>query len=192
MEIPPAMDTVYVRNITGNLPKIPRSKLVMERNTQGNLYIATDSGIFVTTTDLLNQNQWCSFSTASHSLPLSTISDMEINELENRIYVATYGRGLWSSPTAVFGNDRKVLVKKNSNWNSPMKIDGDLVVRRGRTLEINGVVYISEFAKVILQKGARLKLSAPNLLRNNDGSSYDFKKIQRASKASIVVEDDNK
>jgi hypothetical protein len=77
-------------NISYNLGNFPVNavKFVWESNS---ILIGTDAGVF-----LLREGQG-TWEDQSNGLPNVIVSDIEINEAANKIYVSTFGRGIWSS-----------------------------------------------------------------------------------------------
>ena len=78
-------------NISNGLPNVPTNTIVYEKYTNDRIYIGTDLGVFVK--DGLNSN-WATF---NNGLPNVVIDELEINYAQNKIYAATFGRGLWQS-----------------------------------------------------------------------------------------------
>ncbi|WP_317898767.1 T9SS type A sorting domain-containing protein [Aurantibacillus circumpalustris] len=77
-------------NISFNLPNIPVNCVKYLSGT-GQLIIATDLGVYI-----LNSGSsiWSSYSLG---LPNVIISDIEFNQAVNKIYVSTFGRGIWET-----------------------------------------------------------------------------------------------
>ncbi|MEY5047554.1 MAG: hypothetical protein RLZZ175_913 [Bacteroidota bacterium] len=72
-----------------NLPAIAINKIVFDNGSLNGFYVGTVSGVFYkdsSLTDYLPFNE---------NLPTQSISDMEFHNATKRLYVATYGRGVW-------------------------------------------------------------------------------------------------
>lgn len=78
------------QNISYNLPNIPVNCLKVIPTTNAVL-IGTDIGVYVL--DSIN-NTWIS---KSLGLPNVIVSDIEFNEDLNKVYVSTFGRGIWET-----------------------------------------------------------------------------------------------
>ncbi len=78
------------QNISYNLPNIPINCIKTLSSTD-NLIIATDIGVYVF--DHLS-NIWVNMSVG---LPNVIVSDIEFNEALNKMYVSTFGRGIWET-----------------------------------------------------------------------------------------------
>ncbi len=75
-----------------NLPDFAANALVWQDGTLEGLYLGMNYGVFYIDNTL---SSWQPFVT---NLPNVIINELEINYAESKIYAATYGRGLWSSP----------------------------------------------------------------------------------------------
>ena len=65
---------------------------------------ATDAGLFVLSE---GQSSWVD---QSNGLPNVIVSDIEINENANKIYLSTFGRGIWARDMSVLTNITKCLI----------------------------------------------------------------------------------
>lgn len=83
------------QNITNNLPSGRKIDIVHQSNSVNNtIYVALAKAVYYLddTTDTWNIH--------SNGLPNTTITDLEINAVENHVLVSTYGRGIWRSSVA--------------------------------------------------------------------------------------------
>ncbi|MFT4849277.1 MAG: hypothetical protein ACI83B_001816, partial [Sediminicola sp.] len=130
---------VYISNDGGatwinykkNLPNFSSLALVWDDNGAEALYLGMNYGIYYIDNSLTD---WLPY---SNNLPNVQISELEINSAENKLYAATYGRGLWSSPAAgsvlgvssVFSKDNVQVYPNPSNsevtvlFTSPFEVD---------------------------------------------------------------------
>ncbi len=91
-------------NISSNLPNAPASSVVVDPNDANTLYVALDTGVYVTTqiTTCATANCWSIYGTSLPNAPVVELSaapgmptgDGRMGELR----AATYGRGLWQIP----------------------------------------------------------------------------------------------
>lgn len=79
------------RNISGNLPNIPVSDLVYQKNSPDRIYAATDVGVFMSD---YNSAYW---QIHGSGLPNVMVTDLEINENAGMLRAGTYGRGIWET-----------------------------------------------------------------------------------------------
>jgi photosystem II stability/assembly factor-like uncharacterized protein len=136
-------------NISFNLGNFPVNtvKFLWESD---NLLIGTDAGVFMLKPDL---DVWID---ESNGLPNVIVSDIEINESANKIYVSTFGRGIWASdlnvllnvssidkcePTIKFAelseNTRSILVEENACRKSFQKLE--IIDVMGRLIETKSI-----------------------------------------------------
>jgi photosystem II stability/assembly factor-like uncharacterized protein len=78
------------QNISYNLPNVPVN-CVKTVPASGELMVATDLGVYIFNAAA---GSWISENTG---LPNVIVSDIEFNPVLNKIYVATFGRGIWES-----------------------------------------------------------------------------------------------
>ncbi len=94
-----------------NLPDFSALSLVWQDNHMDGLYLGMNYGVYYIDN---SSTEWENF---NNNLPNVMINELEINYADNRLYAATYGRGIWSSP--VFD---KTLSTKNNNLLTSVKI----------------------------------------------------------------------
>lgn len=78
-------------NISGTLPNIPVNCLVYENGSNDGTYIGTDLGVFYRDNTLTD---WITYDTG---LPNVQVNELEISYVNNKLWAATFGRGLWQS-----------------------------------------------------------------------------------------------
>lgn len=74
-----------------NLPLLNPYTLVWDKEDNNGLYLGMDYGIYYINDEL---TEWILY---SNGMPNVKISELEINYPTNKIYAATYGRGVWAS-----------------------------------------------------------------------------------------------
>lgn len=88
-------------NISGSLPNIPINCSVYQIGSNDGLYIGTELGVYYIDNTLSN---WVSYNSG---LPNVYVSELEISYNTNKIWAATYGRGLWKSDLYSITNIQK-------------------------------------------------------------------------------------
>lgn len=116
------------KDISGNLPELPINTIVIENPEKLSVYIGTDIGVFYSD---LNSGYWKKL---EGELPNTIVTELEIHKATNKLYAATYGRGLW----------RTDLLGCNSN-DIPINIIGELEFCEGDSLIIQSAVNLSEY-----------------------------------------------
>jgi len=99
------------QNISYNLPNIPVNCIKYIPGHVGDMMIATDLGIYVLhngTTAWVNQ---------STGLPNVILTDIEFNIPLNKIYISTFGRGIWATDLSLFPTSINSVTAKSSSFN---------------------------------------------------------------------------
>ena len=109
-------------NLTSNLPNAPANSVVVDPNDANTLYVATDTGVWVTTNvaDCANQydNCWTPFGTSLPNAP--PVQLVALNEGSTSVLrVATYGRGIWQIPLVTAGTVRTTATASPSSLTFP-------------------------------------------------------------------------
>lgn len=82
-------------NVSYNLPNVPVNMVTCLPGTS-DLLAATDAGVFLLRAD---STAWID---ESLGLPNVIVSDIEINAALNKVYVSTFGRGIWATDLDLF------------------------------------------------------------------------------------------
>jgi photosystem II stability/assembly factor-like uncharacterized protein len=78
--------------IRWDLPNFSAQALAWQNNGKDGLYVGMNYGVYYT--DNASGNAWTLF---NNGLPNVRINELEINAIDNKLYAATFGRGLWRS-----------------------------------------------------------------------------------------------
>ena len=79
-------------NYKKNLPDFSALTLIWDNNGEDGLYLGMNYGIYYI------DNTFTDWQPYSNLLPNVMVNELEINNVTNMLYAATYGRGLWVSP----------------------------------------------------------------------------------------------
>lgn len=115
------------------------------------LFIGTDRGVFHKET---NSTVWSKYGNA---LPNVAVKDIKL--ANNRIYVGTYGRGLWfaSAPTCVNSGIADTITSNSIvNAGATLEFYNDLIIPSGITYTVNGTIKMGSECRIIVQRGAKL------------------------------------
>jgi hypothetical protein len=91
-------------NVSANLPDVPANALVVDPNDANTVYVALDTGVYVTTqiATCSTANCWSVFGTALPNAPaiaLAAAVNMPTGDgRKGMLRAATYGRGIWQMP----------------------------------------------------------------------------------------------
>jgi len=91
-------------NVTANLPGAPANSVLVDPNDANTLYVALDTGVYVTTqiSTCASSNCWSLLGTALPNAPVTSLAAAaQIPTGDGRLGMlraATYGRGIWQTP----------------------------------------------------------------------------------------------
>jgi len=91
-------------NITRNLPDTPANSVVVDPNDANTVYVAMDSGVYVTTqvTTCETTNCWSVYGTGLPNSPVTSLIAAQAMSTgdgrDGELRAATYGRGVWQIP----------------------------------------------------------------------------------------------
>jgi hypothetical protein len=81
-------------NISGSLPNVPTDCIIYQHNTGDRLYLGTDIGVYTRDS---SDTDWQPFNVG---LPNVIANDLAIQYSTNKLFVASFGRGIWVSDLA--------------------------------------------------------------------------------------------
>jgi photosystem II stability/assembly factor-like uncharacterized protein len=99
------------QNITYNLPNIPVNCVKYIPGHHGDIMIATDLGIYVL------YNGATTWNNLSSGLPNVIITDIEFNLVKDKIYLTTFGRGIWATDLSMFTTQVNSINEKQAVFN---------------------------------------------------------------------------
>ncbi|GAB4135844.1 MAG: hypothetical protein Fur0041_10140 [Bacteroidia bacterium] len=131
------------QNISYNLPNIPVNCIKYLPGSGGNLIAATDIGVYSL---MSNSTTWSSNSTG---LPNVIVSDIEFNVSLNKIYVSTFGRGIWSTDLDVFTGQTSVIQQPLEMSLYPTPNNGTFTISNVNAQENQQLEIIDIMGKVV-------------------------------------------
>ena len=102
--------SVWTNISSTSLPNVPVNCIVYQKNTSGGLYIGTDVGVFYKNAAM---NDWVYYNAG---LPNVVVTELEISYNDNKLWAATFGRGLWKSD--LYQNIVSYVFTGNGDWNT--------------------------------------------------------------------------
>jgi hypothetical protein len=107
-------------NISSNLPNAPANSVVVDPNDANTVYVAIDSGVYVTTqvTTCATANCWSVYGTSLPNAPiveLAVAPEMATGDgRSGELRAATYGRGIWQIPLLTAGTFVQPVISLSS------------------------------------------------------------------------------
>ncbi len=171
-------------NSSFNLPDVPVNMLKY-LPASNDLLAATDAGVFVLRS---GETTWID---ESLGLPNVIVSDIEINEAANKIYISTFGRGIWAADLSLLlaQNDIEICkpnVKINTLNASGFDIDwsSNTCNTSFTNIELYDIKGRLVLREALHGSNYQLNLSGKNTgvyfgrLSNAENSSYGFKLLK--------------
>ena len=86
---------IFWDDITDNLPENAAAHGVTADRTSGAIYVATDAGVFYTSTDLTAAGRSTPWMSLSQNLPAAVATDVRLDAGANQVYAALSGYGVY-------------------------------------------------------------------------------------------------
>ena len=139
-------------NYSQGLLNLPVNCLeIYKGNDLEEMFAGTDDGVYYRN---INMQEWQPFGTG---LPLTIVSDIEIDYVNNEIVVSTFGRGIYkASLCQLQAQTGDIIVNGNETWSGLKRIPGNITVNPGAILTINGTVRMNSLKEIIVKKGGQL------------------------------------
>jgi len=171
------------------LPNLPVNAIVYQKGSNDILYAATDAGIYVKN----GSSDWEKYG----ACPNVVVEDLKINYCNNKLRIATFGRGIWEADIIPVTGDLPEIVftaddgtSGVTTWDAEVDrgLRNSVKIEAGATLVINGKISMPRDGKITIKKGGKLILDGGILTNNCDGI---WKGIILEGDSSIVQSDSN-
>ncbi|MPL94223.1 hypothetical protein SDC9_40373 [bioreactor metagenome] len=124
--------------------------LEMYKGVEGLLFAATNYGLYEYDFD----NAIWEY--VESNLPNVDISDMQMDYVNRRIVVGTFGRGIWEANLPC-GMNETALISGNIIWDKDHEVFGDIKVQNGSQLTIqNSTIKLPEGKKIVIERGGKI------------------------------------
>ena len=169
-------------NISGTLPNILMKKVLLKQNqTDEYLFVATELGVYYKSPTVTN---WTKL---GNNLPNVIVNDMKINYMNNKMYIGTYGRGMWeiNIDNSTLGTKETKFTVEPKIFPNPVVNDFVNVKLSSQTSKVDYVIYNivgGAIAKGSLTKqGNRINLNNPAkgvyIIKLNEGNKVSTQKF---------------
>jgi len=138
-------------NITHDLQAGSISKIFIESGIPGRIWLATEHGVFYKNN---GTTTWVDY---TNNLPNCEVK--AVKAVNKKVYVGTYGRGVWYASTPECGNvDGAHYTAPNESVGSTSTRTyyGNVIVPEGNTYTIYGTLKMAADCKIIVEPGAKL------------------------------------
>ena len=149
-----AGDTWINADPNNDLPELPANNIVYQNGSNNRLFLATDAGVYVTDDEM---GCWKRFG----NIPNVKVFELRTQSCSNKIYAATYGRGIWSANMpSISGTDVSIAIDTNTTWAEDKFLSTDVLIKAGATLTIKGKVYMPAHGKIKIEPNGILELDS--------------------------------
>jgi photosystem II stability/assembly factor-like uncharacterized protein len=148
-------------NYSQGLPALPVNVIRYVKGAGMDLLIAgTDIGVFYRDATM---NAWVPF---GNGLPLTIISDLEINYKRKKVIAATFGRGLWEADLCLPVSETPEIVNNTTLWEEDKNVLHDLIIAPGAKLTIRANIEMGRDRTIKVMPGGSLTIEGGKLTAN--------------------------
>lgn len=133
------------QNESKNLPNVPVNAIAIDAN--GNIYIGNDFGVFARRA---TDNDWFPF---YNDLPNVPVTDIAINDLQSKLTISTFGRGVWRANALSTTCPTSLIIQGTYNGQ----------------YSYQAADFINATANVVNSSGSKLNINAGNYINLNVG-----------------------
>ena len=153
-------------NFSDGLPDLPVNCIIYnERKTdtgigeEDELFAGTDAGVYYRNAEM---DAWKPF---TEGMPLSMVSDLEINYKTNKLVASTFGRGMWQTglPDCEQNNDT-LVIREDTVWNDMVWTCKHILIKAAKTLTVKGRLYMNKDKKIFVEQGGRLIVDGGHIM----------------------------
>jgi photosystem II stability/assembly factor-like uncharacterized protein len=178
-------------DFTKGLPIVPTHKLIRHAGAKELIFCGNDKGMYYRGK---GDNSWKDFNT---SFPKNqAVTDLKINYCQNKLYSATFGRGIWSVNIPEYKKVTKKILN-DTKWDVKEKFQlTDLIIKKKRTLEITNDLVLAKNCKIVLEPKSKLILNGGEVITKCSGvwdkiviEEKKFLFIFKKKKGKVVIID---
>jgi photosystem II stability/assembly factor-like uncharacterized protein len=150
-------------NYSGTLPNVPVNCITYQKNSNEALYIGTDVGVFYTNGSM---SDWIPYQTG---LPNVVVTELEISYNNNKLWAATFGRGLWNTDLYSISTNLDQLTNEKNILVYPNPTSGQFIISSAQERIYAVVIYNSTGSKVYHKNYNTTSNISINLESGGDG-----------------------
>lgn len=157
-------------DFSAGLPIFPVNVLVRHAGAKELIFCGTDKGMYYRKK---GDNFWRDF---NGGFPKNlAVTDLKINYCKDKLFASTYGRGIWEVVIPNTYKEAEQRITTDEEWNFEEKLQlNDLVIKKKKTLQINGDLVLAKNRKVILEPKSKLIINGGEIKTKCEG---DWEKI---------------
>lgn len=137
-------------DMSQGLSRYPINQLLYQEGSDEVIYAATDAGVYRWNTSI---DEWECF---NNGLPPCIVTSMDIEQCDNTMTIATYGRGIWKIELPAITNDVTYTSDYTIDQYEVLAPQNNIVVEDGATLTVFGHIYLKPEKSIIVKPGGHL------------------------------------
>lgn len=146
------------QNYSTGLPNIPVNAIRYYKGAGYDILLAaTDIGVFYR---FEGMDKWELF---GEGLPLTIVSDIEINYERKKLVASTFGRGLWEADLCLPVSNEDIVVYDTLTWPLDANLLSNLILMPGSEVTMKGKILVGDGRVIKVMPGAHLKLEGATL-----------------------------
>lgn len=159
--------TISWESISSGLPALPVNCLLYRYgSTLNELFAGTDAGVYYRNDSL---DSWVPF---GNGMPLTVISDLEIDYATNELYASTFGRGIYKASLCFDpGQIDPIIISNNEIWDNRV-VTNDVIITTGAQLTILGTAELGPGRSIVVQKGGKLIVNGGKVTNACSGNPW--------------------
>jgi photosystem II stability/assembly factor-like uncharacterized protein len=176
----PDSNKAELKELTYNLERVGFNKVKVDKQS-GVVYVAANNGAFY-----LNEHSGDTVWKSLNVFPKVIVTDIVFNYYTNQIYVATFGRGIWTNIIPSFNNN-EVKISSGKVEKDPVKVDGALIVGVRKEYTLLSKLILTKGSKIELRKDSKLIISSSEMVRNEKNEVIDINPYLQAHKTAQLI-----
>jgi len=139
-------------NISGSLPNVPAHCIAVADN--GDLYVGTSIGVFYRSNTMTD---WMPY---SNNLPNVTVTDIKLDHALNKIYVSTWGRGVWQANMSNNICVSNMYIYSDQEGDKFYEADNSILAYNDIDGSAHNSIYMKAGEKVVLKPGFKAEANS--------------------------------
>ncbi len=152
------------QNFSEGIPAIPVNAIRYFKGGDYDMFfIGTDAGVYYRDEIV---NQWVPF---GEGLPLTIVSDIEIDYKRKKLVAGTFGRGLWEVDLCLPVEPGELEISGNIDWPEGKNLLQSIILLPGTKVTMHSTIEVGDGVQITVMPGAHLILDGAKLTNNCHG-----------------------
>jgi len=150
---------------SAGLPPFPINDIEYVKGTNNLLLVATDVGMYYRSE---TDSEWQCY---QGDMPVAVITDIAIDYCDKKIYISTYGRGVWRTDLnfSIEPKYPELIITTNMEIEETYNCVSSIVIENGATLTVSGTLYMNKDTRIDVKPGGNLRVNGGTITNGCDG-----------------------